>query len=196
MAENDTLTPTQKRAISALLTERTTRDAARAAAVAERTLWRWMDDPTFRAELTRQEGGIVDEVTRGLLGMQEKALKAVQDVFSQADEQARVNIADFISEDPKEITIGSGDKARTVYIESGNLNWEAIRKRGHLIKKISFNQHGPILELYDSQAAAGLKLRTAQLALDYLLKLRNLNNLGERVAALEAANNDKPKQTN
>jgi hypothetical protein len=185
MAKNDTLTPTQKRGIAALLSERDVRSAAKATGIAERTLWRWMDDPTFRAELTRQEGAIIDQTTRGLLGMQDKALAAVLDVFTLAEEQARVNIADFISEEPKALTIGKGDQAKTFYIESGNLNWDEIRKRGHLVKKIAFNQYGPVLELYDSQAAAGLKLRTAQIALDYLLKLRELNTLEERVARLE-----------
>lgn len=82
MAENDTLTPTQRRAITALLTERTTRDAAKAARVSERTLWRWLDDPAFKAELTRQEGAVIDQVTRGLLAMQEDALKGLSELMS------------------------------------------------------------------------------------------------------------------
>lgn len=192
MTENKTLTAKQKRAITALLTERTTRDAAKAAKVSESTLWRWLADPEFRAELTRQEGTVIDQVTRGLLTMQEKALEELADVFSLADEQARINISDFISEEPKAFTIGKGEQARTFYIESGNLDWEKIRERGHLIKKINFNQYGPILELYDSQTAAGIKLQAAKSTLDYLLKLRELNSLEERIRKLEEAQNVKP----
>ena len=45
-------------------------------------MWRWLDDPAFRAELTRQEGAVIDQVTRGLLSMQEKALEELGDLIS------------------------------------------------------------------------------------------------------------------
>lgn len=83
MAENRTLTAKQRRAITALLTERTTRDAAKVAKVSESTLWRWLDDPEFKAELTRQEGAILDEVTRGLLTMQGAALEELRDLIEK-----------------------------------------------------------------------------------------------------------------
>lgn len=82
MTENKTLTAKQKRAITALLTERTTRDAAKAAKVSESTLWRWLDDSEFKAELTRQEGAVLDEVTRGLLTMQGAALEELRDLIN------------------------------------------------------------------------------------------------------------------
>lgn len=78
MTTIDTLTATQKRAIAALLTERDVRSAARAAHISERTLWRWLDDGAFREELSRQEGAVMDEVTRGLLSLQSAALEELQ----------------------------------------------------------------------------------------------------------------------
>lgn len=81
MARNGTLTPAQLRAITSLLTERNTRDAAKAARVGERTLYKWLKDDTFRAELTRQEGAAVDEVTRGLLSIQRAALTELSDLI-------------------------------------------------------------------------------------------------------------------
>lgn len=80
MANNDNLTPAQKRAIVALLTERDIRTAAAAAKVGERTLHRWLEYPAFRAELTRQEGEALAEVTRGLLAMQGAALVELADL--------------------------------------------------------------------------------------------------------------------
>jgi hypothetical protein len=191
MTENGRLSPAQKRALAAMLTERDVRSAAKAAGVAERTLFTWLKDPDFTQALRQAEAALIDEATRGLVGMQGKALQGIADVFTLASEQERVNIADFISEEPKAITIGRGEQKQTYYIESGNLNWEKIRERGHLIKRISFNQYGPILELYDAQAASALKLRAAQSVLDYLLRYRELNDLEERVAALEATNHEK-----
>ena len=75
------------------------------------------------------------------------------EVLARLAEQARTNIADFVSEEPKALMVGRGENAQVVYIESGSLNWEEIRKRGHLIKKISFNQYGPVIEVVDNQAA-------------------------------------------
>lgn len=82
MAQTGTLTPAQRRMIAALLTERDVRTAAKAAGVAERTAWRWLEDATFRAELTRQEAAVIDQVTRGLLAMQGNALKELGDLVS------------------------------------------------------------------------------------------------------------------
>lgn len=82
MAENGTLTPAQRRAITALLSHRNTREAAKAANVAERTMWRWLDEPAFRAELSRQEGAVLEQVTRGLLAMQDKALQELGDLIT------------------------------------------------------------------------------------------------------------------
>lgn len=86
----------------------------------------------------------------------DEAAMAANEVLARLSEQAKTNIADFISEDPKLIVKGKGDDAEEFFIESGNLDWEQVRRRGHLIKKISFNQHGPMLELHDSQAALAL----------------------------------------
>lgn len=119
MAKNGALTPAQNRVITALLIERTTRDAARAANVAERTLWRWLADPAFRAELIRQEGAVIDEATRSLLTMQGAALG----VFDNILKSPTANDAN--------------------------------------------------------------KLRAAEGVLDYLLKLRELNSLEERIRKLE-----------
>lgn len=82
MSKSDILTPVQVRAIHALLTERTTRDAAKVVHVAERTLWRWLEDDTFRAELVKQEGALLEQVTRGLLTMQDTALKELGELIT------------------------------------------------------------------------------------------------------------------
>jgi len=60
------ITLKQKKAIAALLAERTTRDAAKAAGVSEKTLYQWMAEPTFRAALREAEMAMLDEVTRRL----------------------------------------------------------------------------------------------------------------------------------
>lgn len=185
------LTNRQRRAIAALLSQSDITAAALAAHVGVRTLHRWMNTPDFKAALLAAEGDAIDRATQRLIGLQDGAINAFIDVFDLASSQERVNISDFISEEPRAVKIGRGEHAHTVYIESGNLNWDKIRERGDLIKKISFNQYGPILELYDSQTAAGLKLRASQSVIDFMLRLRELNNLEERIRRLEEARNEK-----
>jgi hypothetical protein len=183
------LTPRQRRAIAALLSSRDVKAAALAAKVGARTLYRWLDDQSFRNALSAAESEAIDTATRRLIGLEDSAVDAFTDVFGLASEQERVNISDFISEEPRAVKIGRGEHARMVYLESGSLNWDKIRERGDLIKKISFNRYGPILELYDGQTAAGLKLRAAQNVIDFMLRMREFNTFEARLAALEAAQN-------
>jgi len=125
MAENGRqtkdLTPAQRRAVAALLTERTARAAAEKAKIAERTLYRWLADPDFSRALSEAEGEVIAGATRRLLQLQDKAIDAVDDVFK------------------------------------------------------------------DGETSAAVKLRAAQLAIDAMLKLRELRNVESRLAALEAA---------
>lgn len=71
------LTTQQHRAIAALLSSRNVAEAAHQARVGERTMYRWMKDPPFRAALLEAEGEAIDVATRRLLGAQEKAIDTV-----------------------------------------------------------------------------------------------------------------------
>ncbi len=119
---SEELTIKQRRAIKALMVSSSLSEAARAAGVSPRSLTRWLDDPTFRAELTRQEQAAIDAASRRLAGL---AAEAVREV-------------------------------------------EAILK---------------------SEAAPSIKLRTAEMILSHLLRLRELVNLEARVSALEEKQN-------
>ena len=96
MAENGRqtkdLTPAQRRAIAALLTERNARAAAAKAKVAERTLYRWLADPDFAVALAAAEGDIIAGATRRLLALQDKAIDAVDGVFADAETSAAVKL--------------------------------------------------------------------------------------------------------
>lgn len=89
MAENGRqtreLTPAQRRAVAALLTERNTRAAAEKAKVAERTLYRWLADARFTQALTEAEGEVIAGATRRLLQLQDLAIDAVDVIFQDKD---------------------------------------------------------------------------------------------------------------
>jgi hypothetical protein len=119
MADKKELTGRQRKAIAGLLSSRNVQEAAIAAHVGERTLYRWLTFTDFRAALLDAEGQAIDAAARRLIAMQEQAI----------DTLARV--------------------------------------------------------LKDDQAGRAVQLRAAQAVLDYLLKLRELRNIEQRLIELE-----------
>lgn len=111
----------QRKAIAALLSSKNVPEAASAAGMGERTLYRYLGDPAFRLALADAEGEAIDGATRRLLAMQDLAIDTIAEV------------------------------------------------------------------LRDSASSAGVKIRAAGQVLDYLLKLRELRNIEQRLVLLEAA---------
>lgn len=113
------LSSRQRKAIAALLSTRNVSEAAQASHVGERTLYRWLTLPDFRAAVTEAEGEAIDAAARRLIGLQDDAITTLQAVLD------------------------------------------------------------------DSQAGAAVKLRAAQAVLDYLLKLREVRSIEQRLTELE-----------
>ena len=63
------LTTNQRRALEALLREPTVRAASAASNLNERTIYRYLRDPAFRAELRARQGEILTAATAALVGM-------------------------------------------------------------------------------------------------------------------------------
>ena len=78
------ITVKQQKAITALLTERTTRDAAKTAGVNEKTLYTWLNEPAFRSALRSAEKDILDDVTRRLSAGQVLALDTLTKLIQTA----------------------------------------------------------------------------------------------------------------
>lgn len=66
MSENVTLSANQQRALSALLAEKTVRDAAAKIGLSEKTLYRYLADENFRQALQQANGAIYAEVSNRL----------------------------------------------------------------------------------------------------------------------------------
>lgn len=87
MAEENTenvITVKQQKAITALLSERTTRDAAKKAGVSEKTLYGWLADKDFRSALREAESGVLETVTRRLTSGQRLALDTLEKLIQSA----------------------------------------------------------------------------------------------------------------
>ncbi len=104
--------------------------------------------------------------------IKESAMGA-DEVLARLSEQARINIAEFVTvkmvptstispikkDDEDEDEDDYGDDAEEPKISAGGfvqvaeLNWDAILARGHLVKSIKNTKYGPALELHDGQVA-------------------------------------------
>lgn len=82
MTENGTLSTKQRRFLAALLSEPTTRAAAAEAGVSERAAWRWLGEPTFRAELASRQDAVLAAVTSGLADDAQAARATLRDLMT------------------------------------------------------------------------------------------------------------------
>lgn len=100
MSEKATLTERQMRAIETLLREPTTRAAAAAAGVNEKTLWRWLSDPTFAQAYRNARSRLLESTLVALQAAAIEAVKVLQEVMSnyEAPPPARVSAARAVLE--------------------------------------------------------------------------------------------------
>ena len=83
--ENKPLTQKQAKALAALLTHQTIADAANEAGVTDRTLYRYLNDPNFAAQLREQQAVMIADNVRRLTGMSGDALTALKDLMDSSD---------------------------------------------------------------------------------------------------------------
>ena len=84
MSENGTeteLTPKMRRALEAYALTGDAAEAATAAGVARQTVYRWLREPVFIAELRRLDGNALETLGRRILGLGEDAAKAIADAL-------------------------------------------------------------------------------------------------------------------
>lgn len=92
MTKDDKLTSRQKRAIASLLSTQTISEASGMTGVSTRTLQRWLLDPTFRAELTKQETEALSVVSRRLVTLADVAVETIKDILSDREIPAGVKL--------------------------------------------------------------------------------------------------------
>lgn len=78
-------TPRQNRGIEALLRMRSIPLAAEEVGVSARTVYRWLEDPRFKAELSKAEGVAIDTASRNLVRLADSALALITQVLANSD---------------------------------------------------------------------------------------------------------------
>lgn len=80
--DNKPLTPNQAKALAALMTTGTRKDAAKAANLDERTLRRYMEDPDFVSEYRKACHALMDDATLQLKQMLPLGMDALRDLLT------------------------------------------------------------------------------------------------------------------
>lgn len=105
------LTPKKRRAIVALMSERTVADAAGKAKVGSRTLHRWLaEDAPFRQALAEAEALAVEAAARSMAAGAAEAVEALRSVLTDRTADARTRVAAancFLSNLPNVRLLGS-----------------------------------------------------------------------------------------
>lgn len=98
MSENVTLSAKQRRGIISLLEEGTIQAAAESAGVTPKTIYRWMDDPDFRAALRAAEGQLLVLVTARLNDEAAAAVRTLSEMHKDENQPGgvRVRAANYI----------------------------------------------------------------------------------------------------
>ena len=82
------LSANQRRALSALLTEPSIAKAAAACKLSERTLYNYLADAGFKAELRARQDRAINAATAALAGLAGNAIDALRGVLTDADATA------------------------------------------------------------------------------------------------------------
>lgn len=110
---SDSLTPSQERALTALLAGKTVTDAAATAEVDRTTVHRWLkEDFAFQAALNRSRRDLREALQARLLGLAEKAAECVERSLAAGDSKAALALLKGLGLLPGELAkIGSDDPA-------------------------------------------------------------------------------------
>lgn len=85
IGKQESLTPSQQRAISALLEARDVRSAAASAGVSARSVYRWMGEPAFQQALQQAQRMLLEGVLRRLTRISEMAVDVLERGMSPAE---------------------------------------------------------------------------------------------------------------
>ena len=94
----DKLTPRQQRFVNAMTTAVGIKAAAALAGISERTAHRFMAEPTVKAALTTTQARALEDLSRGLVRLGEKATATLEAAMDNPDatDAARIRAADIV----------------------------------------------------------------------------------------------------
>ena len=114
------LNKNQRRALAALLAETTIRDAAKAAGLGETTLYRYLRDPDFRAELQARQSELIAAAVASLAGLTGDAVGTLRAAMADpnATTSAKVRAASLILDHVQKLTTFAELETRLAALEA------------------------------------------------------------------------------
>ncbi len=99
MSDNVTLPRNQQKALSALLTEPSITRAAQVVGITPKTIYRYLELPEFREQLSKAQGAILSEAHGSLLAGITEALETLRELHKSAESESvrRQAASDWIS---------------------------------------------------------------------------------------------------
>jgi AcrR family transcriptional regulator len=84
----------QREALRAILSgeNRTIEDVATACGLTERTIYNYLADPAFKAELNQRRGVVIDQATARLASLTVKALDSLESVLDDPEQPGAANL--------------------------------------------------------------------------------------------------------
>ena len=81
----DELNGNQRKALDALLATPSVAAAARRCGLSERTIWRYLQGETFKAELHKRQDQTIAATTAAIVGLSGKAIEALRDLLTDPE---------------------------------------------------------------------------------------------------------------
>jgi hypothetical protein len=168
------LTTNKRKSIEALLVASSVREAAKIAGLGERTIYRYMADDEFKAELQARQDAILTGTTAALVGLTYEAIENLRLSMAVLRDHLNASLGDFVQVDDRgtwSVDLRKAEQAGLV----------------HYVKKLDYDKDGNTrIEIHDAQAAARMLGHLALGILDERRRQLDLEELVERIAALEA----------
>ena len=98
------MTIRQERYLTALLTSSTQKEAAEKAGITPRWMREVMRDPEFAEEYARRKAAVVDDATRQIQAVYQKAIKALETVIDTGSNRDKINASRAILEFGQQFT--------------------------------------------------------------------------------------------
>ena len=92
MAQSDALNANERKALLAILENPTIRGAAKACGLGERTLYRYLEKPAFKAELRKVQDGLIASASSALAGLSGEAIETLGKVMRDKDTPRGVKV--------------------------------------------------------------------------------------------------------
>ena len=122
------------------------------------TISKWSGDNHWVERVTKYDAAMREKAIADFEAHWKQKVMGSTETLGRLSEQGRVSIADFVTarlvRAANIISLEEdADEDAGEFVQVIELNWDAIKEKGHLVKSITNTKYGPRIELHDGQSA-------------------------------------------